>query len=1012
MKNELIFGFDVGKASLGICVRKNDEILNVQSLLIPAEYADTSYLTGRRRAFRTRLAHKAREAYLNKIWQEAGLNILSSNDTCLKKEFPSKNEEIVYNSALLRILLLQDKQLEEWQIYKALHSAIQKRGYDNEVAWANTSSKKEEEAKYMTEYKKEMESLIQNSLYHYPCYRDALLLGLWHEKEPNKIQKRINNNANKIRKGGMVAPRELVEKECMKLLENAKKQLPSLNIDASEFLYGEAKQPYASFLVNEYKKFRGTIWDWQGVLSQKIPRFDNRVIAKCRLMPNRNVCNVSSKEHVYATIALQLKNLRIIDIYGEKKALSSEEINLIFEKKKEDIDKNIINKKKIDFSINKLLETIAKMHPNEKIENISVKYGGRSSFCRPALNILFDLIMSGKSPKEFDINKYITTNTDDISKGITKNEIISMMNKLGDTWENIHISDNRDTLLETAKQNKEKAISNILKDITNPVVRHRLQFFYNKLKELEKEYGQPTKVVFEFIRDGSDNSLEGKKKVAEISKNQNENKKYNKLILDKLCEQFGSVANIPKSALMRLKLFEQQKGLCLYTGEQLCVSKLMDYEIDHIYHISRSGCDAFFNKVLCLAKANQEKQNRTPKEWLMGTDKWDSFVSRVNDLKIILGKKKHKLLLASASEAEEIIERYNGLAETAYVARLAQLITSANFSWGLQTQGDNRKIFVSNGRNTAKIRAIYNLNELLYSKETDIEKIKNRSNPKHHALDAICITYSQTLKTIQEDTGRIKSFVEGLNRETIVKKIEELIPVQVKRNVDKLRLDESIYGKYKLGDNEYVMTKRKNIAEIEQKKSAIEKIIDEDIKQDLFSKYENLEKKEWVNMLENYIHLKRKTKVLKVKYMASSPNKIIIQKNGRERFNKFLDMGNKDTKGQFKLSKEARGQFIYFDAKNVPRVKPVYANQKISEVKDELQKNNYKLYKDGILFNSGCLLNIPNDFYSGKNIEKSGIYKLRSIKSNSVIMIESNNGQEILTSVKNLVQADFEKYSI
>ncbi len=1008
MSDELIFGFDVGKASLGICVRKGHRILDIKSLIIPAEYADTSYLTARRRSFRGREAHKAREIYLNKVWVAAGLTVLHSDDVRLKKEFPSKNETIIYNSALLRILLLQNNKLEEWQIYKALHSAIQKRGYDNHVAWAG--GKSEDEAKNMSEYVKEMTSLISNSNYHYPCYRDAVLLGLWKESEPNKFKIRIDNNADKVRKGGMVAPRALVEEECRLLFENAKKQLPSLNIDTAEFLYGEGKQPYASFSLDEYKKFRGTTWDWQGVLSQKIPRFDNRIISKCRLLPSRNVCKSSSKDNVYFTILMQLKNIRVVDINGDKKALTAEQIKIIFEKKQEDIDKKLANKDKIDFAINNILKDVAKMHPNEKIENISVRNGGRASFCRPALVVLSALILSGKSPKEFDVLQYVTTNTEDISKGITKQELFSMMSKLGDTWENIHISDNRDLALELAIEDKDKAIAYILKELTNPVVRHRLQFFYNELKKLQNTYGEPDKVAFEFIRDGSDNSLEGQKKVAKINQMQNENKKYNKRLLESLILRFDGLDKIPKSALQRMKLFEQQKGHCIYTGETLCFEKLMDYEIDHVYHISRSGCDAFFNKVLCMPKANQDKQNRTPKEWLSGTDKWDEYVNRVNTLKGEIGHKKHKLLLADSEVAEEIIERYNGLAETAYVARLAQQITSANFCWGLQTQDDIRRIFVSNGRNTAKIRSIYKLNELLYPEGTDADKIKNRSNPKHHALDAICITYSQSLKTIQEDNGRVKSFVNGLNREHIIEELERLVPIQVERNIDKLRLDQFMYGKVKIEEGKYAMVRRKDINDVDRKKSAIESIVDIDIRNNLLSKFEKMDNKEWIEMLKTYMHPTRATKVLKVKYMANSPNEITVQEDGRERLNEYLDMGSKGTRGQFKLAKEARGQFIYFDEKNTPRVKPVYANQKINDVKKELQQKQYKLYKNGMLFNSGCLIVIPKSFFSASVEYSSGVYKLRTFISSGQTKLESIDGKEIMTSVKNLVLAEFERY--
>ena len=168
---EIVFGFDLGKGSIGYCVRQGAEILNLGSMLIPAEHGNTQDLAKRRRAFRTRQAHKKRELWLNKIWSEAGLKALiefysetdsSSNeenkyknprkeksiriksaDERLKIEYSPKNSKTIYNSALLRVMLMnysrdaekdlasliQGHTLEEWQIYKALHAAIQHRGY-------------------------------------------------------------------------------------------------------------------------------------------------------------------------------------------------------------------------------------------------------------------------------------------------------------------------------------------------------------------------------------------------------------------------------------------------------------------------------------------------------------------------------------------------------------------------------------------------------------------------------------------------------------------------------------------------------------------------------------------------------------------------------------------------------------------------------------------------------------------------------------------------------------------
>jgi hypothetical protein len=84
--NETVWAFDLGKGSIGEAVRRGNEFLHKASLLIPAELAlprgreccaclrrprsrvlprgETKTAAGRRRMWRTREAHKARERWL------------------------------------------------------------------------------------------------------------------------------------------------------------------------------------------------------------------------------------------------------------------------------------------------------------------------------------------------------------------------------------------------------------------------------------------------------------------------------------------------------------------------------------------------------------------------------------------------------------------------------------------------------------------------------------------------------------------------------------------------------------------------------------------------------------------------------------------------------------------------------------------------------------------------------------------------------------------------------------
>src|SRR5581483_8550722 len=73
MSEKTIWAFDLGKASIGEAVRRGTKFLHKASLLIPPDFAETKGARERRRMARTREAHKAREEWLDNVWDAAGL---------------------------------------------------------------------------------------------------------------------------------------------------------------------------------------------------------------------------------------------------------------------------------------------------------------------------------------------------------------------------------------------------------------------------------------------------------------------------------------------------------------------------------------------------------------------------------------------------------------------------------------------------------------------------------------------------------------------------------------------------------------------------------------------------------------------------------------------------------------------------------------------------------------------------------------------------------------------------
>lgn len=198
-----IWGFDIGKGSLGEAVLDGSEFKHVASLLLDADFGEIETAAGLRRQMRTRKAHKAREKWLESCLSGFGIEtlkrrevgivngqwtLISKGDERLEREFPPDGENICYNSIALRCKLLLGEKLEGWQIFKALNSAIQNRGYDENIPWKESDaspSKKEggDYAQKLSQYSREKSELFESfeggEKYDYPCFFKAYKMGLW-----------------------------------------------------------------------------------------------------------------------------------------------------------------------------------------------------------------------------------------------------------------------------------------------------------------------------------------------------------------------------------------------------------------------------------------------------------------------------------------------------------------------------------------------------------------------------------------------------------------------------------------------------------------------------------------------------------------------------------------------------------------------------------------------------------------------------------------------------------------
>ncbi len=307
-------------------------------------------------------------------------------------------------------------------------------------------------------------------------------------------------------------------------------------------------------------------------------------------------------------------------------------------------------------------------------------------------------------------------------------------------------------------------LSTIKKDkwTTVPTVNRAVAQFRKVYNAIVRKYGEPDEIHIELSRD----LYHSRDELNQIKKGQDAFRIKKENALQSLLEHgFENKGN----NLLKYRLYEEQQGKCIYSGNPIDIHRLCETgycEIDHIIPYSRSLDDSLNNKVLCFAQENQQKTNQTPFEYLSKQNQWDEFVGRVNALHLNKAKRNRLLRLSYTAEDEEGFKDRN-LNDTKYMALyikqyLLDGIDFSNSKWDIKD-----RVRCINGTLTSFLRHKWGLE-------------KNREeNDFHHAQDAIVIA-SATQKMVQylsfvsarfenkfafAQKKKIKNWYEGLKRE-------------------------------------------------------------------------------------------------------------------------------------------------------------------------------------------------------------------------------------------------------
>jgi len=272
----------------------------------------------------------------------------------------------------------------------------------------------------------------------------------------------------------------------------------------------------------------------------------------------------------------------------------------------------------------------------------------------------------------------------------------------------------------------------VLEDIRNPVVQRSLREATKQVETLIHHFqARPGRIIVELARDVGKPARERDEITRGIEKRRRERLKHREALKDEL-----NLDREPNDEeLQRYELWKEQEYRCIYTDTVISPPDILSdrTQVDHVLPRSRSHDNSYANRVLCMTKVNQEKKNRTPWEW-KGSDAawWEAFEARVDALNIKSYKKRLLKTVTFDKRAAGFVER--NLNDTRYASRA--LLSGLRALYGGEEPatpgpsapqpGQPRRLFARPGAVTALLRRAWGL-----------DRLKDREDDRHHALDAL-----------------------------------------------------------------------------------------------------------------------------------------------------------------------------------------------------------------------------------------------------------------------------------
>lgn len=285
------------------------------------------------------------------------------------------------------------------------------------------------------------------------------------------------------------------------------------------------------------------------------------------------------------------------------------------------------------------------------------------------------------------------------------------------------------------KRRTRLSLNNLDEEIPNPVVRRAVSQTIKVVNAIVQKYGDPDIVNIELARELAKTFQERN----EIEKRNKDRQAINEKVKEKI-EELGKT-NVTGQDIIKYRLWEEQDGVCVYSGRKIAPEELFTelVDVDHIIPYSKCFDDSFNNKVLVLASENRMKGDRVPLQYIKEDGKdVDNYLVRIESMYRNNRKnfRKYQKLKTESISREDIVGfKQRSLEDTQYLSRVVHNLIRNNLKFSdNEYLKDKRRVYVVNGTITSQVRKMLGINKV------------RANGDEHHAIDATIIaTITQKL---------------------------------------------------------------------------------------------------------------------------------------------------------------------------------------------------------------------------------------------------------------------------